>query len=473
MLGFFRINVPDRLFFLIALIISAKVPLFLSTLPINATFADSTIVGKRLSEGFVLYRDLWFPVAPLTGMLYALKFFLVGNSILAGQVFSFACLLFASLHFKNTTERLDLFPDRTFVPGVVFGFLAGTIYSFLHITGVWLALICLLAGLRIVFRHIRTGVANDELLALGFYLGLALLFHLPAITFLPVPFLAFLLYSATRISQYFLMLLGAIIPIVVAYLTFFWLGAASDFSVCYAATVLSSFNFSQINYMVLTQVFSAPLLFFVLGLFKANSSKKLINFQRITVVIMSFYAIAAAFSLWISARPHSDEILLLLPALAFFISHFFLLSKNKLSFELMFLLLLGWLAMAPSYTKSLTELSDLPFSNSLKLNKEATALKNQNLLVLGNEPLLYQNNMPATPYISRELAQRELSIKSDYFNQWTIYQRFAAEQPVTILNLDGTMDSLIQEVPALKNLYDLPVNGSKLWVPKTANVSKP
>ena len=473
MLGFFRINVPDRLFFLIALIVIAKVPLFLSTLPINATFADSTIVGKRLADGFILYRDLWFPVAPLTGMLYALKFLLVGNSILAGQVFSFACLLFASLHFKNTTERLDLFPERTFVPGVVFGFLAGTIYSFMHITGVWLALICLLAALRIIFRHIRTGVANDELLALGFYLGLALLFHLPALTFLPIPFLAFLLYSGTRISQYFLMLLGVIIPMVVAYLTFFWLGAASDFTICYSATVLSSFNFSQINYLLLTQVFSAPLLFFVLGMFKANSSKKLINFQRITVVIMSLYALAAAFSLWISARPHSDEILLFLPALAFFICHFFLLSKNKLSFELMFFLLLGWLTVAPSYTKSLPELSDLPFLSGSKLGKEVLEIKNRNLLVFGNEPLLYQNNKPATPYISRELAQRELSVKSDYFNQWTIYQRFAKEQPLLILNLDGTMDSLVKEVPALKNLYDLPPPGSKLWEPKTGNVSKP
>lgn len=472
MLGFFRINVPDRLFFLIALIVIAKVPLFLSSLPINATFADSTIIGKRLSDGFVLYRDLWYPVAPFTGFLFAFKYLLVGNSILAGQVFSFACLLFCALYFKNTTERLDLFSERNFVPAILFGFLAGVIYPFLHLSGIWIALICLLAALRRIFRHIRTGVANDELLALGFYIGLALLFHLPAITFLPIPFLAFLLYTGTRPSQYFLMLLGAGMPLLVAYLFFFWFGAASDFSICFSATILNSFNLTQVNYLLLTQIFSLPFLLFMLGLFKANSTKKLINFQKIAVVVMSFYVIAAAASLWISARPHTDELLLFVPGLTFFITHYFLLGKNSFVFELLFLVLLLWLAIVPKFTQTFKELSDLPLANSKKLPSEVFNLKNEHLLVLGNEPLLYQKNKPATPYINRELADRELSVKSDYYNQWKIYERFAAEQPITVLNLDGTMDSLILEVPALKNLYEIPQKGSLIWVPKEGNVSK-
>ncbi|SFB85208.1 hypothetical protein SAMN05421780_101760 [Flexibacter flexilis DSM 6793] len=458
MLRFFRINVPDRIIVLFLLLLAIRLPLFITGTPHFAPELQWLLIGEKLSKGFLMYKDVWDNTAPFSAFLYMLLNYIAGKSVLALQILAFVVLFVQALLFNEMGVRQELYTERTFVPALVYGIGASFFYDCLSLSPMLLGITFLLLALSKIFRHIRYGIREDEIFLIGFYIGIAALFKLSLTVFVLFPMVVFLLYSGTSPRLYALLLLGFFITFAATFLIFLGFGAGSDFYYNYLATLFASYRSLLVGWREILPIAAVPLIFGTIALFKVVSSNKFINYQIVSQVAMIFWVVFSVIALWLDTGRSPFLYLIFLPALAFLLTHFFLLFKKKWQAELAFLV---WSAATvfmlyiPTYKLFEAE-TWLPLrSFEVGETLPAQANQNKNILVLGYAPEYYVGNSLATPYLNYELSRRDLHDLEHYSSVLRVYNNFRKELPDIIVKApqDPTLDLLFARMPVLAKQY--------------------
>jgi len=162
------------------------------------------LIGERMGNGYLIYRDIWDSIAPLSATCYWLIDILFGKSVIAFQVISAFIVLFQSVIFNRIMRLNDVYLERTYVPGLIYIAVSSIFFDFFTLSPVLLGITFLIIPLPILFKLIREERTDEKILLLGFYTGIASLFHFPLFVFILLAIFCLLLYTGVGLRSYLL-----------------------------------------------------------------------------------------------------------------------------------------------------------------------------------------------------------------------------------------------------------------------------
>jgi hypothetical protein len=183
---------------------------------------------------------------------------------------------------------------------------------------------------------------------------------------------------------------------------------------------------------------------------------RFIHYQIRCQQTVFLWLVAAGVSLLIAPELAPYQLIIIVPGVVFFGTHFFLLVRKgwmaDVAFGVLFcaVLFIFFSNIFPIVsTKSWVDLSDFTIAPAIK----TTAVKGKKVLVAGDDPAPYLSNTPATPYLQWKLAQRHFNNLDDYQIVTEVYENFRKDLPDVIVDQQGKVKTLFNRVPALARYY--------------------
>jgi hypothetical protein len=415
------------------------------------------LVGEKISNGALMYRDVWDNTGPFAALFYGAIHLLFGKSQLAYQIIAILITAGHILLFNYYMSRDDMYPEKGYLPGLMYLLASNLFPDFLTLSPVLMANTFLLPALHIVFRHIRVGLREDEIYMAGFFIGIAALFYLPSWIFIALPLVAFLLYTGTEPRQYALISFGFVLPIVLVTLFFSWYDALSDFIQNYLITFLALETRYLVNIKVLVLIMIGPAALVLLAVFKLIGSSKYTNYQSVGQVVMLIWIILGIIGGFFAYFLTPYYYTLLVPAIAFFIAHLFILIRKRWQAELLFGIL-GISAVLILYASNFNKFFGRDALQRWPLFVKETpydaVTAGKRVLVLGQNTSVYKNSNLATPYLNWSLSDRHFKELDSYNTVLTVYRNFSADLPEIIIDSDSIAPALFDRMPLLRVKYE-------------------
>ena len=400
------------------------------------------LIGRKLNEGFRLYKDIRDNTGPFaTGFYQVLNFFSI--PIKSNSYISFLLICIQAYIFHKTITDFDLMPKL--------GGLAFCIYLVLfHLTNEFyvpdpslLGLTFLLLAWKEIIQQQKTLIVNDRVFLVGIYLATATLFFPAYFWLLPWSIISLLFFSGISIRQVILVLIGFLIVITITSIVFLFRG-----NLTYLIQVFknSAFEFQLISWGETKKVLSsfAPAIAIgIWGLYKVVGNPKIRahaqKAQQTTILwfFFSFIAIANFPSY------HRINFVILIPPLAYFGLNIFYLIKKNWHTEVAFLVLLSIV-----FFTNQQDSIPAPQTNKIPIN-------GQKLLILGPEIDEYLHNEMAGPFVNWELAKPLLSQLNSYKNVITVQEYFDKDKPTYIYDSEGYFQKIGQYLPSITQQYVL------------------
>ena len=320
-----------------------------------------------------------------------------------------------------------------------------------------LALTFLLLALRNLFRLIVGAGTDETIFFLGIFMGIATLFYLQSISLLLAVVFSLLIFTGTKPRQYVLLLLGVVLPLALAFLYYGWQGNTQGLYWQYIRSfeLLPSGNY--LNLFSLSLLALVPLVFLLLGIYRYNNSHSFNNYQIRLQQSMFYFLLMGIVAFLFTPEKSAYHYFLLLPPLTFYISHYFLLIRNRLKAELYFLifalLVLGLNYMLISgplpYLAEWTNFTRL----SVQERPEDPLVRGKQILSLSHDLSLYKEARLATPYLDWDLAEEQFLRLNYYDNLLEVYKNMRMEPPQVIVDDAGFMPQVFERMPILESKY--------------------
>lgn len=469
MIAFFRLNDPYRLIGIFLLLLVLRLPALLGLIPQLQPELGWMLLGENLSAGDHLYEGIWDNTGPFAAAVYWLLDELFGRSPLAHALLALLVVLVQAAQFNFMLLNYRAYNENTYVPALIYIVLAHLFYDFYLLSPPLLCLTFLLLAVRNTFKVIAGQGKDETIFFLGAYVGVAAGFYLPSLAYLPALLFALLVFTGTKPRQYLLLLIGAALPLATITLYFFWQDNLQNYYFSYflSLNVLGSDNYvSTLNLLALAAI---PTLFFVAGLY--NFSRRNFTIVQTRLQQVMFYTLLAGVAaIFFSAEVSAYHLVLLIPAWAFYISHFLLLIRRQLKAELMFwamsLLVLALHAIV--LLQLVPELQPYVQMERLQVQSrpEQELVKGKRILTLGRDLSLYEQAALATPYLEWRLASQQLSELNYYDNLVDAFSFFQQDTPQVLIDDVGIVPELFQRMPTIASRYQQLPQYPKVYVLK-------
>lgn len=461
MISFFRLNDPYRIIGIFILLLLIRLPALLGFVPLLQPELGWMLLGESLAEGRILYDGVWDNAGPFSAAVYWLMHILFGRSQLAFYLISSLLVVIQAFTFNGLLLRYKVYNESTYVPALIYMVLANMFYDFFILSPIVLCLTFLLLALRNLFRLIVGAGTDETIFFLGLFTGTSALFFLPSIALLIAFLFSLLIFTGTKPRQYMLLLFGLFLPFAAVTLYFSWEGVLDDFYWQYVQSLGVLATDDYLNLVSLLLISLVPAVFLLIGIYWFNNSRSFNNYQVRLQQAMFYYLLTGLLAIFFSPERSAYHLMLLLPVLAFYISHYFLLLRNRLKAELIFVaflllvlavnygLLIGNIPYISQYIDDWTNYPKL----EVQSRPEQDLVRGKRILSMGNDLSLYKEARLASPYLDWDLAAQQLTRIHFYEHLLEAYKNFSQDPPQVIVDDAGIMPALFRRMPTLKNKY--------------------
>lgn len=416
------------------------------------------LVGEQMSQGNLLYRDIWDSVSPLSALVYWGIDSIFGRSPLMLHGAATLVSIFQIVYFNYLTNNRDVYPDRSFWPGLIYMLFMHLSFDCLTLSPVLMSTSFLLLAFGTLIKQMDRRGATDEVFEVGFYIGIAALFYLPSALFILWAIMSLLFYTGATIRQYSLSLFGFLFPFAATVLFYYLWDSLDDFNRNLLSSVFRVRQYSLSDFQSLAASLFIPLGLGVLGFLSLfNRPGRYVNFQQRVQQIMAIWFLVAV--LTIALMPFLAPMVFLnfVPPMAYF-AHYYFENIRKawlaeitflIAFSLMLLLFYqGALGLIPG--TGLGRLSSLQVRKSPLPND----IKNRRVLIIGEDLSAYRQNQLATPYLNWDLAKYDLKNLDNYESVINVFDHFRQDPPDYIIDRENVVEKLFQRAPALALRYE-------------------
>ena len=457
MLSYFRINDPYRIIGVFLILILFKLPYLISGVPLTVPELDSMLLGEKLASGDALYTEIWDSTGPLSAFVYWLVYSCFGRSVLSFQLVAFGLIAIQSLMFNRMLLINKAFNENTYIPAAVYAIAMSLFFDFYTLSPVLMANTFVLFALNNIFGHIEIlARRDDKILNIGLSLSIAALFYLPYFLYGIATLVVFALFTGTAPRRYTLFSYGYALPLLFLLCYFFFYDGLGSLQFNFLSTPFQFRAESLLNTSSLLIIAAVPALYLLLALVRINQGARLTNYQSRLMQTMFLWLIASLVTLlFVNVRTASNFIALV-PVLAFYLTHYFLLIRRSLLKELAFTIFLALafiLNHGTYYGFAFT--SDLIGYDKLLIKESPIAdlLKGKSVLVLGNSRDEYRYTSHSTPYLSWKIASKIFYNLGYYDNLTHVYKSFTYHPPDLIIDHEGLVPSLFEKLPTIASRY--------------------
>ena len=416
------------------------------------------IVGEQISQGDLLYRDIWDSLSPLSALVYWGIDSVFGRSPIVLHGAATLVSVFQIVYFNYVVNHRDVYPDRTFWPGLIYMLFMHISFDCLTLSPVLMSTSFLLLAFGTLIRQMERRGVTDEVFEVGFYIGIAALFYLPSALFIIWVALSLLFYTGASFRQYSLTVFGFLFPIAATVLFYYLYDSLDYLNRNLLASVFRVRQYSLSDFQSLLASLLIPLGLGVLGFLSLFSrAGRYVNYQQRVQQIMFIWFATAVFTIGLMPFLAPMVFLSFLPPMAYFTYYYFEGIRRAWLAELMFftafllMMLLfyqGALGLVPGV--ELGRLSNL----QVKPSPLPDNIRNQQVLIIGEDLSAYRQNRLATPYLNWDLSKYDLKNLDNYEAVINVFNHFRNDPPDYIVDREKVVGKLFQRAPALGAQYE-------------------
>ncbi|MEN7548917.1 hypothetical protein AAG747_13425 [Rapidithrix thailandica] len=467
MLTFFRLNDPFRILGVLLIVFLLRLPFYLKGLPLMIPELNWMLVGESLAKGGHMYTDVWDNLGPLAAGVYWCVVGLFGKSQLVFQILGLILVVIQAFIFNRFLIKNGVYNEKNYLPALFYGLFMCLNFDFLTLSPALLALTFLLLVLRNIIR-LDERFVEEDIFKTGIYLGIATLLFAPSVVFLLSTIIGFMLFRSASPRYFMMVLFGFAFAISLVITYYFFVDGLKNFIDFYLASLLTFKGLNYVSWFEIIWVSIIPAVLTVLAIGKLGTERGFINFQVICQQFMAVWMISAGLVLFVSPQFTTYQLILFVPGLSFFTTHFVMLTRNRLIAELSFWVITAAL-MTVSYATVYLDQQDNPYSPNFSkvFVKQDDALitdRPKTMLVLGDQISSYQGNSLATPYLNWKLSEKHFSHLNNYQVLSAILENFEKGYPEIIIDPKGITPQLFQNIPVLAQKYRL--KKENVWVLK-------
>ncbi|UYZ62290.1 hypothetical protein [Hymenobacter weizhouensis] len=467
MLQFFKSSLPTRLFVLLLLLLALRLPLLWWGLPLLPSELRGLLVGERLHEGALLYRNLYDSTAPLAAALFGALDVVGSRPLWLHRGLALVLLAFQALRFNFVLNRADVHPERGYVGALTY-LLLGSLTADLDILSpLLLGHTFLITALSALLPTSREGYDNRRLFRAGFLVGVAALCYLPLALFLLVGLFAVIVFAANSFRSFLLLVCGFLFPYAVVATVFLYADSLPAFVQFHLQPTLQGLANGPegLPLGVLLRLLVLPGLLLVLSLGRSFTTSLGLVFQVKFLQLMLVWLLVAVAMGAAGRGTAPGTLVLLLPPLTYFSLFLWQKARRRWVPEVLLLLVLG-AVVAVRYREALRleAVVQIPAESrfAVRPNPTYAFLEGQRLLVLGPDQRPYLRNRPTTPYLDWRLSQVDFGQLDQYDAVFRLSRSFQPQPPRYLIDQAGLLPELQYKVPAIFGRYE-PTNTPRLY----------
>lgn len=454
LLRIFRINDPYRLLGLLFLLILFSLPLLID--PAAATLQElkSFVLGEAIGSGKLMYAQVCDSTAPMTAGVFGILDWVFGRSLLARHILALCLIFFQAAFFGILLIQNKAYNDSTYVPALVFGLLCLFSFDMLSFSPELLASTVLLLALNNLFKEIEFRIERDEtILNLGVYLGAATLLIFSYIIFLFGTILILFLFTRLNLRKFLLLLYGFVLPHALLVLLYFVWGETGALWHYYYQPNLTFHREMLIGLGGVLVLAAVPFVYFIFSLFMLNRQARFTKYQSQLFQVMFQWMLFCVLQLLITREFTPHSLVIFIPSLAYFISHYLLLIRRRWIAETMLWgFLVGILLM--NFLSRRGSIDRVDYRGLFPVESTAYEhLRNERVMVLAPEWTPYQHNKMSGFFLDWTLS-KEIFEQPDYYDHvMLVFQSLERDPPDTIIDPNDFMKGYFERMPQLQTQY--------------------
>ncbi|MFY0627808.1 MAG: hypothetical protein JXR07_16030 [Reichenbachiella sp.] len=458
MISYFKANDPYRILGVFLLLVVIRLPILLSDLPMILPELKWLLIGEKLANGALMYRDVWDYASPLSSFVYKWLNVIFGRSAIPLQVFSTILVIFQAGIFNKMMLNNKAYNQNTYVPAFVYMILMNSYFDFMTLSPVLMSMTFNLLAMNNLFKRMDNTTRDELFVFTGIYLGVATLFYLPSVLFFLFTILSLLLYTGSILRRMLLLIYGYVIVLILCSIHYYWYDGALRFHEYFYGSLFELSNNYWLTPGGLLMSSAIPFLLLVLSIVKTWQEGRFVNFQIKIQYVMLFFLLAGVISMFMVKDISTFQLIFFVPSTAFFITHYLLIIKNWILAEgttaliivaVVFNFLLtynGWVFFNQ-------------FANHDKLNivesNYERLVEGKKIVVIGEELSHYKNAKLATPFLNWQQSSKWLENPNYYDNITLIYTKLSEDLPEVIIDEKRVMNEIFEKLPLISNQYEL------------------
>ncbi|MCC2545676.1 hypothetical protein LJY25_04405 [Hymenobacter sp. BT175] len=458
MLQFFKSPLPTRFLALLVLILALRLPLLWLGVPLTAAELRAMLVGERLHEGALLYRDLYDSTAPLAALLGGALDMVMNRPLWLYRVLALLLLLGQALRLNGVLNRADVHPERGYVAALTY-LLVGSISTDLDtFSPLLLGHTFIIGALSALLPTSREGYDNRRLFRAGFLVGVAALCYLPLALFLLVGLFAVIIFAANSFRSFLLLLCGFFFPYAAAATFFLYAEALPGFAQLHLQPFLRGLvtGADGLPLFVQLRLLILPAALLMLALSRSFTTSLGLVFQIKFQQLMLVWLLVAGLMVAAGRGTAPGTLVLVLPPLTYF--SLFLWQKARRLWLTEVLLLLVLAAVVGLRYRTMLGLErplQLPSESryAMQPNPAYASVQGQRLLVLGPDLRPYVQNRLASPYLDWRLAQADFGHLNEYAAVYRLSRQFSSHPPDYLIDQRNLLPELQYKVPVVFSRY--------------------
>ncbi|MGK7390061.1 MAG: hypothetical protein ACNS60_06910 [Candidatus Cyclobacteriaceae bacterium M2_1C_046] len=459
MLSFFRFNDPYRLVFVFLILLIIRLPVLLSDDALSHSDLHYMVIGEKMDEGAMLYIELWDNIAPLAAGVYWIIDALFGRSLLAYQIISLLLITIQAAIFNRLLLNNKAFNENSYAPALIYVICASLFFDFFTLTPILMSITFLLMALDRLFDHMEIRAKRDEqIFSIGLQIGVAALFYLPVIIIAPAILLILAFFTGTVFRRYILLSFGVTLPFLLLIAYYLLKDGVRDLYYSFFNPWMVIDAESLMDFSGLAIILAVPAIYLLLGFGKVMQGLRFTNYQLRLTQAMFIWLLFSVVIMFFGTKLAPAKFMLLVPPLAFYISHYFLSMRKNLKSEIIFAFF-----FVPVLLVSLGTYFDFFFTKNYVHYKRLLVsstpydemVKGKSVLVLDENVDIYKEATLATPYFNWRLTEPLFDSPEYYDNITEIFVAFKNDPPAIVIDPHQKMEEVMKHIPWLKENYRL------------------
>lgn len=408
-------------------------------------------LGERLSEGYLLYVDVIDDTGPLSAGVFTGLHLLFGRSEIAYSILGKFFALFQIYYWNKTLIKFRVFDENTYLPAIIMAAMFQFSFDMMSLSPTLLGSTFLLLAFGQLFSHtVLQKESSENTLLIGLYGGIATGFHWNFVFFLPFLILTGLAISSFTIRQLFLAIMGFILPIVLILVYYFWNdGLEQALQVWPIVFTYPKYEYQPyLSWLVPgTLPMALGLTGYFIGSFFRGAT---INQQKQRQLILIWVLFSAGL-FFLVKKISSYQLVVFLPAITYFITQFFLhLNWNLLRRISFFGLVMVLPFFSLHYWKDRQQEDATYF---IPFQAAAIPQQDSGLMVLEEDSSPYLTHRLDGPFLNFNMSLAYLQQEKTLLQKAQVFQLIRRQQPEQVYDKNGLFKALLEELPALKEIY--------------------
>ena len=416
-------------------------------LPLSVPELKWLLVGERLGDGFVMYRDLYDHTGPLAAGVYQLLDVVFGRARWVHIVFSTILITIQAGILNNLLLRNKAFEENTYVPAFLYVIVMSGVMDFFALSPQLMSLTFLLLSLNHIFRRIDNVVSDELFVYTGLYLAIATCFYIPSGIFLLIFLLGFILFSSAVARRLLMLVFNSFLVLVGIWMYFYWFKAGWDFVNDF---FIVGFTKPITYYIGRLDLLLSSMVLVIVGMFGlfALFTIRVTNFQQKIQQMMLAFIVAALLITFFSVDLMTADLVFFVPPVAFFLTHYLLNLRRRI-----------WKALMPSlviigligYPAFLLQKGTL---DSMIVDEVEIGIKGESLMGIGIPVAYYSNYKISGPFLDDYVSRKKLRDIDYYDSASEVYEALLKSTPKIVIDQWGEAEKLFFQFPEFGKRYE-------------------